>query len=276
MPEKTPEYALGHSPDELKRLATQARLMEPFTRTIFEQAGIKAGMRVLDVGSGPGDVAFLLRELAGPDGHVTGADRSSEALSKARERAAELGYSNVTFVQGDPTELSFDEPFDALAGRFVLMYYPDPVDALRRLLRHIRPGGIVAFQETGGGGRSYPTVPLFERLFELNGQAHKLAGADGQMGLKLYPTFIAAGLPAPSQQVNGGIIGSQDANLDGLTSFLAQSLRSMLPTIIKHGLATAEEIDIDTYAGRMSRDLRAAGGVWLSPVFIGAWAKKNA
>lgn len=276
MPEGKREYALGHSPDELKRLTTQARLLEPFTRTLFTQAGITAGMRVLDVGSGPGDVAFLLRELVGPKGHVTGTDRSFEALSKARERAVELGYSNVTFAQGDPTELSFDKPFDALAGRFVLMYYPDPVDALRRLLRHIRPGGSVVFQETGGGGRSYPTVPLFERLFELNGKAHKLAGADGQMGLKLYPTFIAAGLPAPSQQVHGGIVGSQDSNVEGLTAFLVQSLRSMLPTILKHGLATAEEIEIDTYAARMSRDFRAAGGIWLSPVFIGAWTKKNA
>lgn len=274
MPEKTPEYAPGHSPAELKRLTAQARLMEPFTRSIFTQAGIAAGMKVLDVGCGPGDVSFLARDLVGPEGRVTGADRSPEALDKARARAAELGYSNVTFVQGDPAELSFDEPFDALVGRFVLMYSPDPVQALRRLLRHIRPGGIVAFQETGGGTRSYPRVPLFERLFELTGKAQQLSGAEPQMGLKLYPTFIAAGLPAPTQQVNGGIIGSQDANVEGLTAFLVQSLRSILPAIIKHGIATAEEIDVDTYAERMTRDLRAAGGVWLSPIFIGAWTKK--
>lgn len=276
MPEKTPEYALGHSPDELNRLTTQARLMEPFTRAIFAHAGIAAGMKVLDVGSGPGDVSFLARELVGPEGRVTGVDRSPEALAKARGRAAELGYSNVTFVQGDPTELSFDEPFDALAGRFVLMYYPDPVEALRRLIRHIRPGGVVAFQEVCHSGiRSFPPVPLIERLFELTGKAQELSGAEPQMGLKLYSTCIAAGLPAPTLQVNTGIVGAQDPMAERLPNFLVQSLRSMMPAIIKQGLVTAEEIDIDTYAERMSLEFRAGGGVFLSPPFIGAWTRKS-
>lgn len=55
----TPGYALGHSQRELKRLSTQAALFEPFTRRMFEQAGLTRGMRVLDVDSGNGDVAFL-------------------------------------------------------------------------------------------------------------------------------------------------------------------------------------------------------------------------
>lgn len=276
MPEGTPEYALGHSPDELKRLTTQARLMEPFTRAIFTQAGIATGMKVLDVGSGPGDVSFLARELVGPEGHVTGVDRSAEALAKASERAAALGYSNVTFVQGDPAHRSFEESFDALVGRFVLMYYPEPAEALRRLIHHIRPGGIVAFQEVCHSGiRSFPSVPLLERLFELTGKAQELSGAEPQMGLKLYSTFIAAGLPAPTQQINMGIVGAQDPMAERLPHFLVQSLRSMMPAILKHGLATAEEIDIDTYAERMSLEFRAGGGVFLSPPFIGAWARKS-
>lgn len=271
-----PEYALGHSPDELKRLTTQARLMEPFTRAIFTQAGIAAGMKVLDVGCGPGDVSFLVRDLVGPQGHVTGADRSPEALAKARERAAALDYSNVNFVEGDPAEIRFGESYDALVGRFVLMYYPDPAEALRRLIRHIRPGGIVAFQDVCHSGiRSFPPVPLLERLFELTGKAQVLSGAEPQMGLKLYSTFIAAGLPPPTLQVNMGIVGAQDTMAEGLPNFLVQSLRSMMPAIIKHGLATAEEIDIDTYAERMGLEFRAGGGVFLSPPFIGAWTRKS-
>ncbi|HEV2418068.1 MAG TPA: class I SAM-dependent methyltransferase [Terriglobia bacterium] len=276
MPEKTPEYALGHSQDELNRLTTQARLMEPFTRAIFTQAGIAAGMKVLDVGSGPGDVSFLARELVGSEGHVTGIDRSAEALDMASERAVALDYSNVNFIEGDPAEIRFDEPYDALVGRFVLMYYPDPAEALRRLIRHVRPGGIVAFQEVCHSGiRSFPLVPLLERLFELTGKAQELSGAEPQMGLKLYSTFIAAGLPAPTLQVNMGIVGAQDPMAERLPNFLVQSLRSMMPAILKQGLATAEEIDIDTYADRMSLEFRAGGGVFLSPPFIGAWTRKS-
>jgi len=67
-------YALGHSQRELERLSRQAQLFEPFTRQLLQQAGIAAGMRVLDVGSGSGDVTFLVAELVGQSGEVIGAD----------------------------------------------------------------------------------------------------------------------------------------------------------------------------------------------------------
>lgn len=274
------KYALGHSPAELKRLSMQAKLLEPFTRTIFEQAGIGAGMKVLDAGSGPGDVAFLARELVGVEGHVTGTDRSAEALTTARSRAAELGYTNVDFVQSDPAGMSANEigsgrPFDAVVGRFILMYYSEPAHALRNFMRWLRPGGIAAFQEVCHAGiRSYPRLEIVERLFELTGKAQRICGAEPDMGLKLYSTFISAGLPPPKQQANMGIMGSQDPNAEGLTRFITQSLRSMMPVIIQHGISTAEEIEIDTYAQRMLDEFRVGGGVLLSPPFIGAWSNK--
>jgi ubiquinone/menaquinone biosynthesis C-methylase UbiE len=271
------EYALGHSSNELDRLTIQAKLLEPFTRRVFQQAGIAAGMSVLDVGSGSGDVAFLVRELVGPEGKVLGTDRAPEALERARERAAALGYSNVTFVQGDPVEMPAKQAFDAAVGRFVLMYYPSPADALRGVARHVRAGGVLAFQEAdNGGARSFPPVPLFERFFELNLRAHELSGADPRMGLNLYPAFVAAGLPAPQMEANAGIMGSQDPFLEHLFAFFAQTLRSMAPAIIKHGLATEEELGVDTFAQRITEAFRAAGGVLLSPPFVGAWTRTPA
>jgi ubiquinone/menaquinone biosynthesis C-methylase UbiE len=275
MPEAVREYALGHSPQELDRLSMQAKLLEPFTRRVFEDAGIRPGMRVLDVGSGAGDVAFLLREMVGPEGKIMGTDRAPEAIQRARERAAALGYSNVEFAQGDPVDMAFDQPFDALGGRFVLMYYPNPSGALRQLVRHVRPGGIVAFQESDNtGARTFPPQPLFERLFDLMVKALEFSGAEPRMALKLYPTFIAAGLPAPSQQPHVAILGFQDPFVEPLTNFLVQGLRSMTPVLVKHGLVTEQELQLDTYAQRMSEGFRAAGGIMMSPPFIGAWARK--
>ena len=69
------DYVLGHSAQELERLSTQARLYEPFTVQFFRNAGIQAGMRVLDVGCGSGDVSFLVA-LVGPTGQVVGVDRA--------------------------------------------------------------------------------------------------------------------------------------------------------------------------------------------------------
>jgi ubiquinone/menaquinone biosynthesis C-methylase UbiE len=95
-------YILGHSERELERLGSQARHFEPFTRRVFQAAGLAPGMRVLDVGSGAGDVAFLAAELVGDSGNVVGADRVSAAIATARARAASKGLRNVTFREGDP------------------------------------------------------------------------------------------------------------------------------------------------------------------------------
>src|SRR6516162_7329634 len=153
------EYPLGHKPNELNRLSAQARLCDPFTRVVFHSSGLTSGMRVLDVGSGGGDVAFLAAQIVGPEGEVIGTDRSSSALAWARQRASDLRFSNVRFLQGDPVEMSFNKPFDAVIGRSVLMYYPSPVEALRKLARHLRADGVIAFQEIDcGGARAVPPL----------------------------------------------------------------------------------------------------------------------
>jgi SAM-dependent methyltransferase len=180
-------------------------------------------------------------------------------------------------VQGDPANLPFEQTFDALVGRFILMYFPNPAETLRQLVRHLRPGGIVAFQESDhSGARSFPQIALFQHVFELMRRVQELSGADPFMALKLYPAFIDAGLPPPTLQADVGVMGSQDAFAEPLADFLAQGLRSVLPAIIKHGLATAEELDLETYAHRLSQAFRAGGGIWMSPPFIGAWTRTPA
>src|SRR5882672_3069775 len=104
----TPAYVLGHSPRELERLGTQARLIDPMTRRFFLEAGIRPGMRVLDVGSGAGHVAFLTAELVGGAGEVVGVDRAPAALATARARVEAYSLRNVSFLEGDPTAMSFD------------------------------------------------------------------------------------------------------------------------------------------------------------------------
>src|SRR5687768_6656638 len=150
--ESNQPYVLGHSKQELERLARQAMLIDPITRRGFLKAGLAPGMRVLDVGSGVGDVAFLAASLVGSTGEVVGTDRVALALETARSRASALGFSNVSFVEGDPTSLTFDQPFDAVVGRYVLMFQADSVALLHGVARHAKPGGIVAFHEPDWAG----------------------------------------------------------------------------------------------------------------------------
>src|SRR5215470_2706900 len=126
-------YALGHSAHELERLSHQGRAFEPFTRQLFEQAGVVAGMRILDVGCGAGDVTILAADFVGPSGKVIGVDHAEAAVEWARARSQALRVENVQFLEGDPTLMEFDEQFDAVVGRLVLMYYPDPIAAIRKL-----------------------------------------------------------------------------------------------------------------------------------------------
>jgi ubiquinone/menaquinone biosynthesis C-methylase UbiE len=138
---------MGHSVREHDRLTLQAQLIASATRRLLTDAGLAPGMRVLDVGCGVGDVALLAAELVGPTGTVVGVDRDPCVLEQARKRACTLGATTVSFEEGDFRALPSGELFDAVVGRLVLMFQPDPVAALRSVLPHLQPGGIVAFQE---------------------------------------------------------------------------------------------------------------------------------
>ena len=140
-------YPLGRTDAETRRLIQQGAFQRRFTERFLTTAGLVPGMCVLDVGSSAGDVALLAGELVGPGGRVLGSDVNGAALAVARERALAAGLSWVTFADGDCVELSRQREFDAVVGRLVLIYQPDPAATLRELSKYLRPGGIIAFQE---------------------------------------------------------------------------------------------------------------------------------
>src|SRR5215472_4096585 len=107
----------GFGAEEVNRLEAQGRALAPATRMIFTEAGIRPGMRVLDLGCGPGDSTFSAADLVGPDGSVVGVDRSAEALARARLRAGQRGLTQVRFVEGDINNPVPGGPFDAIVER---------------------------------------------------------------------------------------------------------------------------------------------------------------
>jgi ubiquinone/menaquinone biosynthesis C-methylase UbiE len=84
MQPSTPAYALGYTPEAFQRLSVQGRLYRPFMRQLLEAAGLRAGMHVLDVGCGPGEVSLLAAELVGERGLVIGVDRDESTLRIAQ------------------------------------------------------------------------------------------------------------------------------------------------------------------------------------------------
>ncbi len=159
MPATTEIYALGHSSIEIQRLLVQGQLLNSFTRRLLENAGITTGMKVLDVGCGPGDVSLLAAELVGKTGSVLGVDTNASVLQVAQARTRQAGLKHVFFLAADIRDLVFDGQYDAIVGRLILEHLPEHTALLDLLLHHVRPGGVVAFQEYDMVGMDEAALP---------------------------------------------------------------------------------------------------------------------
>jgi ubiquinone/menaquinone biosynthesis C-methylase UbiE len=266
-------YALGRSAAETQRLIRQAQIYGPLTRRFLATAGIGVGMKVLDVGSGAGDVALLLADLVGPRGAVTGVEMNPTILDTARARVRAVGWTNVTFLEGDVHSISLDEDFDAVVGRWILMHLPDPVAVLRQLLRHLQSGGIIAFQENDFTypPTSFPPAPLHQQMMQWTAPSPGSSGPDPQTGSKLFQTYLDAELPTPQLRLDAPIGGGPD--WPGY-AYVADTVRSLLPMLQQMGIVTAEDVGIETLADRLREEVVGQRGVQMLPIIIGAWARK--
>jgi SAM-dependent methyltransferase len=265
-------YVLGHSDHELDRLKAQARLIDPTTKRFFREAGIAPGMRVLDVGSGAGDVAFLAAEMVGDTGSVVGVDRVPAALETARARAVARSLRNVAFREGDPGGMILDGPFDAVVGRYVLQFQQDPAAMLGKVAAHVRSGGVVAFHEIDWGGlTSLPAVPSYDRCCRWGVDTLRLHGTETRMGAKLHSTFVAAGLPPPAMRLEALVGGG--ANSSDILSLMADLITTLLPEMERLGIATAADVELETLVARMSNEAIATSSTILGHFQIGAWSR---
>lgn len=261
--------------DEEKRLEAQSEVVDPFTERLFRDAGLAPGMRVLELGSGAGDVALLAARIVGAQGEVVGIEGSPVAIDTARRRADDAGLHNVSFLEGDLRELDMViaesvPSFDALVGRFVLQFMPDPAKVLRAAAGHVRPGGLVCFQECDDHyTAAYPSTPLWVQVHTWLLAALDFAGVETRMGLRLYQTFLAADLAAPELRLEAGIGGSERAPAFAW----ADVLRSVIPTLERAGIATEAEIDPDTLEDRLTRETAATDGIVITIVLVGAWSR---
>ena len=266
-------YTMGRSAGETERLIEQAHLYERVTLRMLRNAGVEPGMKVLDIGSGAGDVAMAAAQLVGPEGAVVGVDMNPEILETARARAQQAGHANIEFLAGDALELELPRDFDAVIGRLVLMYLADPVAALKQFVSHLRSGGIVAFQEgelTLYQAVRSPDTPLINQLVEWGLEVFQRSGANIGMGLELQRVFTEAGLPAPVAHLEAPAGAGPDWVGFG---FLQQAFTSLLPLLESFGIATAAEVDVETLGERLQREAESSGRLIVLPPHVTAYAK---
>jgi SAM-dependent methyltransferase len=266
------DYLFGQSAEETERLRLQAKMFAPYTARFLEDAGISRGMKVLDVGTGAGDVALLVADLVGEQGTVIGVDFNSELIETARAQVAAAGIGNVSFVVGDAASVELDRDFDAVVGRCVLFFAAEPGALVRRLTGHVRDGGIVAFQEPANAmlaPMSLPRSQLLEKLWTWILETYRRAGMDLYMGLRLRSVFAGAGLPAPAMHLDAAAGGGPD--WPGY-EYMARLVRTILPLITQLGVATQDEVEIDTLAERLHAEIGDDGAA-VTWGFVTAWAQ---
>ena len=263
-------YSLGSGDPEIARLDAQAEFIREPTRVLLEASGIGPGMRVLDLGTGPGHVALAVAELVGPAGEVVGLERDPRMLELAQTRTEHLPHVRV--VEGDVTTWRDAEPFDAVVGRLILFHLQDPVGVLRHHQEALRPDGrVVMLDYDLGGLRAEPSNPLAARMSELVVAAFRAVGADPTIGSRLQVMLGESGL----EDVEGLAIVQYLASDNPVgPALLSGVVRSLAPAMIGHGLATEAELDLDTLATRVADSLRSTNSVLVPPVLAGAWGRR--
>ncbi len=272
------EYSLGASQRETDRLVTQASNMGSFMHDFFVAAGLQPGMRVLDLGSGAGDTSLAARSVVGETGSVLGIDITPSSLERARQRMAEAGFDNVSFMEADLTQdLALDDEFDAIVGNLVLMYLPNREALLKSLMQRLRPGGIVAFGEINvDGGPANPQSPSWDQLEAWWLQALTANGTETRMAMKLRALLMACGL----EDIDGwsflGRAGRDSEAVGALRNRLSIG-RSMLPIMRRYSDAPPEELDrFDEYEAAVLREFQENRSTYIAPTGSDLWGRKPA
>ncbi len=233
-------YVLATGEAGADRLRIVHSVHGPDSEAFLQRAGLKAGLRVADIGCGVGILACWLAEQVGPEGEVIGVDISAGQVAVAQQTAQAAGLKNIRFVNAGAYATGLErESFDLVYSRFMLMHIQRPADAIAEMRALLKPGGILAIEDGDFSSPfSYPPSAVFDRCFELYRQSGARHGADFFVGRKLYRLAREAGFT----DAQAALV--QPAYTRGDAKRLPEwTLAESAPVLIEAGLATQAEID---------------------------------
>jgi ubiquinone/menaquinone biosynthesis C-methylase UbiE len=250
------------------RLQVLARARRAETVELAQRAGLRPGMRCLDLGCGGREVTFELASLAGPSGAIIGMDMDEVKLAFARETARVRGITNVEFRAANVND--WDEPgaYDFVYCRFLLQHLSQPAGLLRRMWSAVRPGGAIAVEDTDFDGFFCdPDNDGFEFHKQIYPRVLEHNGGDARIGRKLYRYFLQADIPDP------GLHLVQSVDATGETKTLALlTLQATAEAIVSAALASAGEVSAaieDLSAFTAAPDTIISG-----PRILQVWARR--
>jgi SAM-dependent methyltransferase len=235
---------LARGDEAERRLGVVESVHGPDTRAFLERAGLRAGMRVADLGCGVGTVACWMGCEMGADVIAIDAGEEQAATASARrDRLYGDGRAcpgSTTFLRASIYETGLEGgSFDLVFSRFVLMHLQRPADALAEMRRLLKPGGVLAVEDGDFDSPfCYPPCPAYDRAFELYSLAGARHGADFNIGRKLFGLVTEAGF----RDVQVAL--AQPAVTRGEAKRLPEwTLAECAETLIAEGISTRAEID---------------------------------
>jgi len=192
-------------------------------------------------------------------------------LEVAHERAHENKFTNVDFIKSDLNALSIDNAqFDAIVGRRVLMYLPDPRRVIAELSAMLKVGGIMIFQEHDStlSSKSIVPMPLHKQVDKWIWDTLEREGGNIHLGFDLWSLLTQKGLTVEKIRAEA-VVQTPDAPFPR-----TPIVKIMLPRIIKTGVATEDEIDINTLEDRLAEEREKSKATYIREIIFYACARK--
>lgn len=163
------EYILGTRTEEIERLGVQHESWAEYASRIFEHAGFGRGDTILDLGCGPGFTSFDLAAVVGTTGTVVARDKSRHFLDFLTSERKRRNLPQIEPSFGPVEELDLPrESLDGAYSRWLFCWLSDPGDVLDRIVRALKPGGVIVLQEylDWGAMKLIPASDVFDRVVE--------------------------------------------------------------------------------------------------------------
>jgi len=251
------EYVLGNKElGELKRLAFQHEVWRAETDLLLERTAIGAGSRVIDLGCGPGFLALDLARRVGAQGKVLALDSSEVFVAHLRRQAEELELDNIEVLQADVLQCSLPAAeSDVVVCRWLLMFLPDPESVVRKALRALRTGGMLAVMDYSPflDISLSPRVESFDRVYRAVARLIEKFGGDPNVGGRVPGMMRAAGFVGIDCQP----VSRSDVPGSPLWEWIQQTGTNH-GNLVEHGLLSAAEL-ADYHAAMEHAE--ASGGV---------------
>lgn len=267
------DYVLGTHDEELNRLGIQHRLWREQAESLWDLAGIRAGMTVLDVGCGPGFATLDLARRVGPTGRVISIDESQRYIDHLRKQAEAQGLRNIETRVCDVQRIDVPAAaIDAAYARWVLCFVPNPEAVLAGVLSALRSGGVFAIQDYYHyrGVQLGPPSAAFTRAFQAVHESWVKRGGDSDIGARLPGMLAKRGMTVPHLRSIVRIARPNEPLWEWPDSFF----KNFLPMLVDMGLFT--RADLDEFNADWAARQKDPGGFFATPPVIDIVARKPA